>query len=146
MIYYSAKTNWRKLKLIFESKEIRAVMLSQMEQHKKRMEINDRVQWIKRSRTLPEHYDICDWRINHGRGRYPAYWDWVCHSACHFMAPVYLLVIRQCLPGWNWSLLSGDHHSTVYCNEKPLKDSYIFDPQYEALGLTANEAWKYAKK
>ena len=34
---------------------------------------------------IPAQADGCDWRWhgNPRRGRSPAFWDWVCHSACH---------------------------------------------------------------
>lgn len=139
MIYYSTQKHWRKLKPIFESREIRAIMQVQMKRYKEVCEIKIGRPRLRQSHRLPEDYDYGDWRCDH-RGRRPAYWSWVCSRACHWTAPVYLLVIRQALPGWNWSMLSGPKHATVHC------DNYIFDPQFEALDLTANVAWKQAKK
>jgi len=139
MKYYSAQKHWRKLKPIFELDEIHAIMQLQMKRYQKIKEAAFGRPWNNRSRLLPKDYDCSDWRCNH-RGRRPAYWDWICYEACHWMAPVYLLVIRRALPGWSWSMLSGPSHTTIFCGD------YIFDPQYEALGLTANTALKQAKK
>lgn len=136
-LYYSAKLHWRKLKPVFELPEIRAIAHLQMERYQEVREREFGRAWPKRKRLLPADYDSCDWRLDH-RGRRPAFWDWVCYGACHWMAPIYLLVIRRARPGENWSLLSSPNHATVYYRD------LIFDPQYEALGLTPDEAWKMA--
>ncbi len=43
-----------------------------------------------RAGMKPVEADGCDWRFfdregNLRRGRTPAFWDWACHSACHWM-------------------------------------------------------------
>ena len=55
------------------------------------------------------------------------------------MAPVYLMVIRRAWGG-GWSLITGARHTTVYNQQEGL----IFDPQYEAMGLTASQAMEQA--
>jgi hypothetical protein len=85
----------------------------------------------------PKDYETCDWRWNCGRrGRHPAFWDFVCHSACHWVNVVAFLVAQKALPQYDWQLASSDLHTTVI----DLKSMMLFDPNFLAIGVSADEA------
>ena len=91
--------------------------------------------WIRSKGPLhlPCEADSCDWRYTYETpGRKPLYWDYVCHSACHWMVEANLEVAKRLLPNNNWIIVSGVKHSTVLDPEAKL----IFDMQYTALNVS----------
>src|SRR5207253_392237 len=66
----------------------------------------------RESHHLPADYDSCDWRFRH-RGRKPAFWDYVCHSACHWLVDMNFYVAVRGFPDLPWRILSSEKHSTV---------------------------------
>jgi hypothetical protein len=89
--------------------------------------------------AVPAHFDSCDWRLGR-KGRPPQWHRYVVHGACHWMAPVYLRVIGELELDEGWTLLNGPLHSTVWNRQRGI----IFDPQYEALGVSPREAFRLA--
>ena len=81
---------------------------------------------------LPEDVDSCDWRWSASQGRPPLFWQYVCHSACHWMVEANIQVAKQLFPDLDWIVVSGNLHSTVVAPEEKL----CFDLQYVALQVS----------
>jgi hypothetical protein len=91
---------------------------------------------------LPKDYDSCDWRWETGRpGRTPAYWDYVCHAACHWTCNLHLWVALEVEPETPWRIVTSQAHSTVWDG-----DQTLWDGNFLALGIPADEAWKLASE
>ncbi len=56
------------------------------------------------------------------------------------MAPVYWMAISELEPDDGWTLLEGHQHATVWHRARGL----LFDPQFEALGIGADETFQLA--
>lgn len=97
-------------------------------------------------RELPSDYDSCDWRyFQEGRrGRKPAYWDYVCYSACHWVCDLALYVASEHAPQFKWRIVTSQKHSTVWngCKKNPV----LFDINFSALGVPPKDAWNLASK
>lgn len=142
--FYPIQKRWRRLRPLFESAPVLELMHEEMECYA-RARAEDRgyahkptpFSWALR----PADYDSCDWRWNMGRrGPQPGFWAWACHSACHWVASHNLLVISQLEPDRPWQIATSDKHSTVVDLERQL----MFDTNFLALGITAEECWKEA--
>lgn len=100
----------------------------------------------KRNRSresVPACFDSCDWRFVTDRpGRTPAYWDFACHSACHWVADMCLYVASKAYPEIPWRIVSSHKHSTVWngCTKTPV----LFDVNFSAIGVKPKEAWELA--
>lgn len=98
---------------------------------------------------LPMHFDSCDWRFGK-RGPNPHFWDYVCHSACHWLVDTCLYVAMTAYPKVLWRIVSYDHdknggsHSTVWNGD--CENPVLFDANFLALGVSAKEAWGIASK
>lgn len=93
---------------------------------------------------LPTDYDSCDWRFN-GRGPYsrqPKFWDYAKHSACHWVADLALYVAMKSSPDTPWRILTSSKHTTVW--NGCILDPILFDINFQALGITAEECIKLA--
>lgn len=97
---------------------------------------------------LPMDFDSCDWRFNRAgrRGPNPHFWDYVCHSACHWLVDLSLYVAMTAFPQVPWRIVShdssrrGGSHSTIWngdCN-----NPVLFDANFLALDVKVKEAWK----
>jgi len=96
---------------------------------------------------LPWHYDSCDWRfeIRQGqRGRKPAFWDYTCHAACHWLVDLNLFAAMKAFPLWEWRIITHRKHSTVWNGDE--RDAFLFDLNFLALGVSSKEAWDLAIK
>lgn len=86
----------------------------------------------------PSDFDFCDWRYGKP-GRKPAYWDFACHGACHWLAPLNIWVAMQTEPNTPWQIVRSEVHSTVWDGKDRL-----WDLNYLARDIPANEAWQLA--
>ena len=99
----------------------------------------------------PWVWDGSDWRCmwkNDQPGRRPAWFDYCCARACHWMTVPWLLVVTALFPDDDWQVLSSPNHTGIVCFEKKL----IFDPYFYAVGVpipecislwTKCEDWEY---
>ncbi|MDG2112042.1 MAG: hypothetical protein P8N02_05450 [Actinomycetota bacterium] len=89
----------------------------------------------------PSHFDSCDWRSNRGGrpGPAPAYFEYVCHSACHWLVNLNLFVAMQAEPDRPWRIVRSDEHSTVWDG-----DVTLWDTNFLALRIDVDEAWTLA--
>ena len=76
----------------------------------------------------------------------PAFWDFVCHAACHWLVDLNLYVARSAYPKEPWRILTvstgKNNHSTVWNGD--LKFPLLFDANYSALGVSPKEALETA--
>lgn len=100
---------------------------------------------------LPSDYDSCDWRFCESdgslrRGRRPAFWDYACHAACHWLVDLNLYVATRAYPKQPWRILhcstAKHNHSTVWNGD--LQVPLLFDVNFLALGVSASEALQTA--
>jgi hypothetical protein len=76
--------------------------------------------------------------IDH-RGREPRFWQYVKHSACHWLVNFNLRLAQLAEPGRPWRILTSDDHSTVWDGGQTL-----FDLNYLAFGIPADECFALA--
>src|SRR6266446_428227 len=112
--YVPIQKYWRKLKPLFAQTEHlwRPSLFEYMYQRSCEHKYPFRPPTCE-SHHLPAHYDSCDWRFGH-RGRMPAFWEYVCHSACHWLVDMNLYVAVRGFPDVPWRILSSQKHSTVW--------------------------------
>jgi hypothetical protein len=136
--YVDISKNWRRLKPLFESAEAEAIWRPCMEEFQEWMRWKPSA-WAV---THPRDYDGCDWRCEQPRQK--AYWQWACHSACHWVVDLGLFVAKKAMPEHPWRILTARHHTTAWngSTEQPL----LFDINFSALGVEASEALKIASK
>ncbi len=142
--YFDIKARWRSLKPVFESDTARSIWEPcLLEYAHQRAENYGYTFRPREDDATPSHYDSCDWRCDH-KGRMPAYWDYACHSACHWVADLALFVAQSKLPSEDWRIVTSQKHSTVWNGdcENPL----LFDINFSAIGVDASEALKLAAK
>ena len=98
--------------------------------------------WRKKftDQDVPHGFDSCDWRWRH-KGRHPRYWDYVCHSACHWLVNFNLRLAQLVEPKREWRILTSQEHSTVWDGAETL-----FDFNFLALGVPADEAFQLANE
>jgi hypothetical protein len=88
--------------------------------------------------NLPEEFETCDWRYHH-RGRWPRYWVYVKHAACHWVVNFSLRLANLVEPQRPWRIITSEAHSTVWDGECSL-----FDFNFQALGVSATQCFELA--
>jgi len=86
----------------------------------------------------PHEFESCDWWCDHP-GRMPEYWNYVKHSACHWLVNFNRRLATLAEPKRQWRIVSFDEHSTVWDGAETL-----FDMNFLAPGVEPNEAWRLA--
>lgn len=86
-----------------------------------------------------EEWESCDWRFEH-KAPWPRYWKYVKHGACHWLVNFALKLAMLAEPKREWRIVTSDGHSAVWDGENTL-----FDLQYSALGVTAEDSWNILK-
>lgn len=144
--YVDIKKHWRKLAPLYKSSEAARIWRPCMEEN---------IQWKAEDHGFdyrpqpdaraPKDYECCDWRCDH-RGKRPAFWDYVCHAACHWLVDLNLYVAFHAYPSTPWRILTAstkrDNHSTVWNGD--LAQPLLFDANFLALGVAAHEALRIA--
>lgn len=87
---------------------------------------------------FPDEFESCDWRFDH-RGKWPRYWRYVKHAACHWLVNFNLRLAQLVEPSRPWRILTSDDHSTVWDGDKT-----IFDLNFLALGVSPDDAYRLA--
>ena len=141
--YFPVQKHWRKLGPIFNSKEAEAIWRPNMVEYLKQRAADHNFKYVARQVASPSECDSCDWRCDH-RGRMPAYWDFVCHSACHWLVDMCLHVAMKAYPQVPWRIVSSRQHSTVWNGD--IKNPVLFDVNFLALDVPVKEAWDLAIK
>ena len=136
--YFPIQKHWRKLGPIFTSKEAESIWRPNMVEYLQQRAANNKFKYVARKVASPSEYDSCDWRCDH-RGRMPAYWDFVCHSACHWVVDTCLYVAMTAYPHIPWRIISSHKHSTVWNGDT--KKPILFDANFLALKVPVIDAW-----
>lgn len=142
--YFPIQKHWRKLGPIFRSEEARKIWHPCLEEFDLwRSRENGYKYKPDKDARAPIRYDSCDWRWNRERrGPLPAFWDFACHSACHWVADLAMFAAKSTLPNIPWRILTAQKHTTVWngCVEDPV----LFDINFHAIGVKSAEAMKLA--
>jgi hypothetical protein len=87
---------------------------------------------------FPSEFESCDWGCER-RGRPPAYWQFVMHSACHWLVNANLMLAQLSEPKRTWRILTSKAHSTVWDGL-----STLFDMNFWALQVPVEKAFALA--
>lgn len=143
-LYVPIQKHWRRLRPIFQSPEAAAIWKPCLVEYAQQCAIdNGHTYEVKAWHTSPSGYDGCDWRFGQTRrGPDPAYWEYVCMRACHWIVDLSLFVARCGFASEDWRIVSSQKHSTVWNGnyDVPL----LFDLNFLAIGTTASDALKLA--
>ena len=91
-----------------------------------------------KSGDLPHNFESCFWEPLH-YSNWPRFWDYVKHSACHWLVNFNLRLVTLAEPKRRWRILTSDLHSTVWDGRNTL-----FDLNFLALGVSPEECWDLA--
>lgn len=145
MEFYPIQKRWKKLGPLYRSPEATAIWHPEMEAYSFGRAEDYGYPFRPRPLTpdlRPEAYDSCDWRWCQGRrGPQPHFWEYTCHAACHWVAPLHLWVAQQAEPDRQWRLVSSNAHSTIWDGKETL-----FDGNFLALGISPEETWELAAR
>lgn len=143
--YFPIQKRWRRLGPLFKSEESKSIWLPNMLEYM-HQRAHDNSFTYKRDRdneSFPSCFDSCDWRfVRDLPGPAPEYWEFACHSACHWVADMCLYVASNAYPDTPWRIVTSDKHSTVWngCSKTPV----LFDVNFSAIGVSPKEAWELA--
>src|SRR6266446_987747 len=135
MQYYDLKKNWRKVKRHLNNKEVVRVLVRDFNKY---TEGRSGRKFSKGQ--VPFEFESCDWWLDH-KGRIPAYWQYVKHSACHWLVNFNLEMAKCVMPDEEWRILTSDEHSTVWNG-----NDLLFDFNFLALGVEPEECFALANK
>lgn len=143
--YFPITKHWHKLKPLFESKEAENLWRFNLRDYaqQKSCEHKFRYKYDESRYRFPADHDGCDWRCCRN-SRHPEWWDYVCHSACHWLVDMNLWVAMQAYPEVPWQIITQRHHSTIWNGDK--NNPVLFDLNFLALEVTAKQAWKIASR
>lgn len=143
MKFYPIQKRWKKLGPVYRSPEAKAVWLPEMMDYQRQRMADLGVTYVYPQDTpdlRPEDWESCDWRYSRGRrGPQPAFWEYVTHGSCHWLANLSLFVAQQVEPDRQWRIVTSSAHTTVWDGEETL-----FDGNFLALGITPEETWNLA--
>lgn len=142
--YIDIQSEWRKLGPIFRSVEAEKIWRPCMVEYSTWRAQDFGHEWKpRRPINIPAHHDSCDWRYTRKRrGPMPSFWDYACHSACHWVADLALFVATQGHPEQPWRIQTSRHHTTVWNGNR--NKPTLFDINFLALGVWAEEALRIA--
>ncbi len=150
MKYFQIEDHWDELLPIYTCNQATEIWYNEMEAYGRGKDEDYGLTNCRTNPLTPEltpmDYDSCDWRLNINEDGScgpvivrPEFWKYVCHSACHWLVNLSLFVAQQYTPEKQWRIVSGKEHSTVWDGEDTL-----WDANFLALGIDADEAWKLA--
>ncbi len=151
MKYVNVQKEWRKLGPIYRSASAKCIWLTNMREFVAARQLqlyHEGEEFFYheiKNPACPHNFDNLDWldswhEIRNQRGgRLPAYTNFCCSGACHWLVDLNLYVVKMAWPSLPWRIVVSDKHSTVW-------DSYnlIFDPTFLALGIPPDECWEAA--
>lgn len=88
----------------------------------------------------PHQFETCDWWIFH-HGPMPRYWQYVKHSACHWLVNFNLVLAQFAVPDATWRIVTSDKHSTTWDGKDRL-----FDLNFLALDIAPDECFAVASQ
>lgn len=132
--YYPIARNWsRKIKPHLADKKVQRILVRDFNKY-----TFGRWERPFLPGMTPHDFESCDWWISH-RGRMPDYWNYVKHSACHWLVNFNRQLATLAEPTRAWRIVSSQDHSTVWDGNEML-----FDLNFTALQVPAEEAWQLA--
>lgn len=143
--YFPIQARWGKLGPIFKSEESTRLWRANLREYSEQRYADYKLsyKYDPKRYSLPKHHDHCDWRFDRRRpGPMPAFWDFACHSACHWVVDMALYVARSAYGKVPWRVVSSQKHSTVWDGDEA--HPVLFDINFLALGISAPEALKLA--
>jgi len=117
--YYNISRNWKDLKPVYYSEPISKVCFREMNEYSK---VRNWALNTDKSRFLPIEFDSCDWRCER-KDRPPAFDDFICHAACHWIVNINLAVVKIAQPATPWRVVHSEGHSTLWDGNKTLFDT-----------------------
>jgi hypothetical protein len=136
MKYYDLKRNWQKVRPHLVDKELDDILVEDFNKY-------TFGRWRKKFKhgRLPSEFDSCvDWRWSN-RGRRPAFWNYTCHLACHWLVNFNLRLAMLVMPNKAWRIITSPRHSTVWDG-----GDLLFDFNFQAFGIEPNECFNDAFK
>jgi hypothetical protein len=133
MTYYDLKKNWPKVRRHLNDKTLNDILVRDFNKF-----TYGRLGKPFTHGQVPFEFESCDWWLGH-RGRRPAFWNYVKHSACHWLVNFTLHLAMLVKPNEPWRILTSDRHSTVWNG-----NDLLFDFNFQALGIDQNECFKLA--
>jgi hypothetical protein len=133
MKYYDLKKNWRRVKPHLADKKLNDILVRDFNKF-------TFGRWGREfvHGDLPSEFESCDWDCDH-RGRRPAFWQYVKHSACHWLVNFSLRLAMLVKPERPWRIIKSQKHSTVWDGNDTL-----FDFNFQAFGIDPNECFTLA--
>jgi hypothetical protein len=131
--YYDLKKNWRRVKSHLADKELNDILVNDFNKF-----TSGRWNQTFTYGDLPYEFESCHWDCDH-RGRRPAYWQYVKHSACHWLVNFTLRLAMLVKPERPWRIITSRKHSTVWDGGDTL-----FDFNFQAFGIDPNECFELA--
>jgi hypothetical protein len=133
MKYYDLKKNWHRVKPYLADKKLNDVLVRDF----------NKFTFGRWSQTfthgdLPYEFESCDWDCDH-RGKRPAFWQYVKHSACHWLVNFNLHLAMLVQPKEPWRIITSEDHSTVWDG-----DETLFDFNFQAFGIDPDECFDLA--
>ena len=139
--YINITKHWKRIKPIVLSLDAENIWMPNMFDYQEQR--NGKLSWRILTYKKPRHFDGCDWRFER-TGRHPEWWDFVCHSACHFLVDLNLYAAAKVFPKFQWRIVTQRQHSTVWNGD--VENPVLFDMNFLALGIPAKESWSIASK
>ena len=105
-------------------------------EHFKRQGINTTVSFGYKENSLPYMLDSCDWRYSKV-GRRKSWDDYICHSACHWLANFALYLAKTHQPKRAWQIITSNKHSSVV----DLESKTFFDLNWHGMNISIPEIY-----
>lgn len=135
MKYYPISKRWAKIKPHIQNKVVQDILVRDFN----RFTFGRWKQEFKHG-MKPFDFESCDWHCER-KGRRPEYWDYVKHSACHWLVNFNLELAKLVEPKRDWRIVTSQKHSTVWDGVETL-----FDFNFSALQVDPDEAFNLADK
>ncbi len=143
--YFDIQKHWRKLGPIFKSEQATKIWRETMWEfdEMRRGAPSPNVTPLEKMKVrAPECFDGCDWRFENSHP--PAFWEYACHSACHWVVDLGLYVAKTAYPNVPWRILTKKEHTTAWNGS--VEEPVLFDINFHALGIEPSEAMKLASR
>lgn len=135
MKYYPIVKKWKIIKSAIEQEKVQTVLVRDFNKF-----TFGRWGYTFKRGEIPAAYESCDWQFSK-KGRHPEYWNYVKHSACHWLVNFNLEIAKIVEPNKEWRIVTSQKHSTVWDGEETL-----FDFNFSAFGIDPDEAFELANE
>ena len=131
--YFDLKENWQKVKPHLSDEQLNDILVTDFNKF-------TFGRWQTRfvRGQYPRSFETICWSDGR-RGRKPAFWYYVKHSACHWLVNFTLRLAQLVEPKKRWRIITSVDHSTVWDGHDTL-----FDFNYQAIGILPGECFERA--